>query len=374
MVRDNKGGLGLNQGLKRGISSAMKPFHYPERLDAISEGRMPAPIDVRFNPTNRCDEECFYCVYIPENSGIHPEFNPKGQLSREKVLETLDDFGDIDVKSVISSGGGEPLLPEYMPEALERTVDRGIGLSMITNGHRLSGKSAEILANAADWVRISADYCTPEQFQTIRKRPPSFFEQTERNMRDFAKSKRPDCNFGVNCVVHEHNYDRLVDIAHFLKETGLEYVRFSPLWCQGFEKYHAPFKEKALEQIEKAKDLKDKNFDVGSTYAGYFMANAAEVERPERCWWGQLVTVVEPEGENGGRVSACHNKSYDPSGKVGSITYQSFKEMWFSDKTLKFFESFNPQESCHHECSAHDRNVRLDEYFACSDPRVHRYP
>ena len=88
---------------------------------------------------------------------------------------------------------------------------------------------------------------------------------------EFDEAKKSNCDFEANCVVHEHSFDRLYDIALFLKESGIENVRFSPLWSHDFEAYHAKFKEAAIEQIEKAKTLSDETFEVGSTYEKYFV-------------------------------------------------------------------------------------------------------
>ncbi|MFA5173828.1 MAG: radical SAM protein [Candidatus Pacearchaeota archaeon] len=360
----------FNQGIP-GKYSALKVLHHPEKMQALREGVISAPVYLRFNPTNRCDEECFYCVYISNFSGIHPTMNYRDELPREKVLETLDDFKDMGVKAVTWSGGGESLLPKYAPEMLKRTVENGIGLSAITNGLRLSGERAEILANAGDWVRISIDYCDENMFKKIRKRGKVAFDQTVQNMSYFAKIKNPKCDFEANCVIHEHNYDKLFDIAKFLKETGVENVRFSPVWFKGFEEYHAPFKQRAIEEIAKAKEkLEDGTFEVGSTYEKYFINNSSSSQRLPRCLWGEIVSVIGADGN----VNICHNKSYDPSGVIGSINDQSFKQMWFSEQTRNFFRNFDPRKLCNHECSAHERNLLLEEFLASSDPKLNIYP
>ncbi len=358
----------LNQGIT-GKYSILKVFHHPKKTDSFLNGKTSAPVCVRFKPTNRCDHNCFYCVYESSFSGIHQNMSRFNELSREKVMEVLDNLKEMGVLSVTYSGGGEPLLHPNITEALRKTLDLGIGLSMITNGSNLSDENAELLARA-NWVRVSIDYCDAEMMEKIRGQGVQKFEQTAMNLRNFADKKEENCDFEANCVIHEHNFNRLYDIAKFLKGLGIENVRFAPCWSPEFEKYHSGLKEVVAEQITLAKQLADENFKVGSTYEKYFSTNADPSERPERCYWMQVVPVIAADYN----VYPCHNKAYDPDAIIGSIMNKSFKELWFSEETSKFFKEFNPKNSCNHECSSHERNVLIGEWVSCVDPKLNRYP
>lgn len=362
----------LNQGLS-GKYSILKVFHDKEKMGAFLEGRVSAPIAVRLKPTNRCNHKCFYCVYESTFSGIHQNMSRRDELPKPKVMEILDDLKEMGVRAVTFSGGGEPLVHPNIVQILQRTRDNGLGYSMITNGLELAGERAEIMSGA-DWVRISLDYADGPMLDAIRHRKThkgvSAFEVTAENLQNFARIKSPDCDFEANCVIHERNFDRLYDIASFLKDCGVQNVRFAPCWFPDFEKYHDRLRKTVQEQIQKAKTLVDSKFKVGSTYDKYFATNADHGQRPGRCYWMQVVPVIAADH----KVYACHNKAYDPNGAVGSIKDQSFKDLWFSPQTAEFFKRFNPQQNCRHECSSHERNVLIGEWLACADPKLNRYP
>jgi len=361
-----KKGFDLNQGIKGGKYSILKIFHHPEKLKALAEGRVSAPLYVRVKPTNTCCHNCFYCVYNPEFSSIHPESNREDMIPREKMMEILDDFKNMGVKAVTYSGGGEPLTYPHIIETLKKTLEYGIKLSMITNAQKLNGEAAEILYNA-NWVRVSLDYCNPDIFSRSRNIHKEHFHQVKKNIEKFSQNKNPACDFEVNCVVHEFNCENLFEIAEFCKNLGISNVRFAPVWKKNFRDYHLPFKDKAIEQIEMAKKLIDNNFDVGSTYDRYFNKNTGEDVRDyPRCFYMEIVPVIAADQN----VYTCHNSAYETEGKVGSIKDKPFKELWFSPKTAEFFKNFDPRERCKHECSNDEKNRLLNEWLTCQDEKV----
>ena len=65
-------------------------------------------------------------------------------------------------------------------------------------------------------------------------------------------------------------------------------------------------------------------------------------------------------------VYACHNKAYDNTGLMGSIKDQSFKQMWFSDATKKYMETFNARQKCMHECSNDRKNIIINQVLDAS--------
>jgi len=361
--------LDIDQGVSGGRYSALKIFHHPAKLEALSMGEVTAPIYVRIKPTNECSHNCFYCVYDPEFSDIHPTSDRAAALPQHKMSEVLDDLADMGVKAVTYSGGGEPLSYPHIAEAFRKTLDSGIGLSLITNGQGLCGESAELLRNA-DWVRVSLDYCGAEMFGQTRRRPENEFSVVKDNIASFAKERGPDCDLGVNCVVNHLNHGHLVRIAEFCKGLGVDSLRFAPLWKRDFMAYHAGFKDEAISQLEAAQELQDDNFSVGSTYWRYFNGPAGDEERTyDRCFYMEVVPVIAADQ----KVYTCHNNAYDPAGMVGSIKDQRFKSLWFSPETAEFFRGFDPRQSCKHECANDGKNLILNEWVNCGSERVVDY-
>ena len=57
---------------------------------------------MRIKPTNRCNQNCYYCHYKNQYLELD-QYHPSDEISREKMLELIQDFKDIGVKAVTFS-------------------------------------------------------------------------------------------------------------------------------------------------------------------------------------------------------------------------------------------------------------------------------
>jgi MoaA/NifB/PqqE/SkfB family radical SAM enzyme len=286
-------------------------------------------------------------------SKMHEDMNEADVIPTDKMLEVLDDFKEIGVRAVTYSGGGEPLMHRDIVLFMERTLQYGIDLSIITNGQLLRGRRAEVLA-AAKWVRVSVDYTTAGQMALSRRVPERLFDEVLDNIRQFAKIKQPACDLGVNYIIHRQNYHGLVPFTKALKDCGVTNVRFSPMWMPDFINYHAPIKDEVGAQLREAQKLVDHAFTVNSTFD---LGSSAHLPNRSytRCFFMQMVPVIGADQ----KVYACHNKAYDHTGCLGSIADKRFKDLWFSNETKRFFETLNPMETCRHQCANDSKNRNI---------------
>lgn len=351
--------------MKNNGYSDLKIFEHPEKLAALRDGRITAPVYVRVKPINKCNHACSWCVYkgdrkadqrteehmAPVPVTMHTDMDEADVMPRIKMLEVLNDFKAMGVKAVTYSGGGEPLLHPNITEFMERTLLNGIALSIITNGQLLTGGRAEALGNA-HWVRVSIDYTDAKQMAHTRVVPERMFQGVLDNLANFAAIKNKGCDLGVNFIVHRENHGDLMEFTRTLKKCGVDNVRFSPMWTPDLAGYHAPHAEKVEREIDAiAHELNDLNFAVHSSFD-----LASEAHGPKRgytqCPFMQIVPVVGADQ----KVYACHNKAYDPTGVIGSIKEQSFQQLWFSDEARVVFEGLNPKTDCQHQCANHFKN------------------
>ncbi len=333
-------------------------FH-PDKLEALSAGRITAPVYVRVKPTNRCNHHCFYCSYAPGSKCVVSEtINLKDEIPREKMMELLSDFRDMGVRAVTYSGGGEPLVYPHITETLQKTLDYGIDLSMITNGQRLSEERAELLTQAK-WIRISMDASTAKTFSEVRGVPERFFNELTENLKTFAKKKKPDCELGINFVVSDKNADQVYSSAKFFKELGANHVKFTPIYvAEDFLGYHAKSRDAVLAQIRKARaELEADRFSVFDTYEKDLTTSGLSTRQCSQCFIMQTVPVIGADCH----VYFCHDKTYTRNGRLGSIKAQSFKNLWFSPEAEKIFRKFDPKQQCRHHCTYDPRNLAIQE-------------
>lgn len=341
--------------------SQYKIVWFKEKLDSFRNGKIEAPIYVRIKPTNRCVHNCCFCIYRSEFSGMHEMCNQIDELSKEKLIEVVNDLKQIGTKAVTFSGGGEPLFHPHIVEVLNEVNKLGLDNSIITNGQLLSGERAKALKKAK-WVRVSMDYYDKNSFAKNRRVPAELFHKIYENVKNFAKIKNKNCDLAVNFVVTDNNYTHLFEVAKNLKKLGVENVRFAPLWLPNFTFYHNPLKDNVLAQIKRAREeLNDKNFTVYDSYDIEFQAQKRPVSR---CYMMQITPVVAADGN----VYSCHNKAYDKEGLIGSIKDKKFSEMWFSPEAKRVFNKLNPIKLCsNHQCAGDKKNILINELLQATD-------
>ncbi|MEK6935694.1 MAG: radical SAM protein [Nanoarchaeota archaeon] len=337
----------------------LKIIWHPEKLEALLKGEISAPIAIRIKPTNKCDHRCFFCSYNPEAKNLlSEEINLNDEIPQEKMMEVLSDLGEMGVKAVTYSGGGEPLIYPHIIQTFKKTLDNKLDLSIITNGQRLSEERAELLTQAK-WVRISADYCDISTFVQSRRITEKSFDKLKENIKKFAKIKNLECELGINFIVHHMNQDKVYEAANFFKDLGVNHIRYAPRWMEeGWEKYHTSFKENVIEQIKKARqDLNDERFKVYDVYEKD-LNNPKIIERPySKCSIMQIVPVIAADSA----VYFCHDKAYTKNGRLGYIKEQSFKDLWFSKESKEKFKNFDAKVECKQHCVYDGKNSLIEE-------------
>ncbi len=341
---------------------SLKIIWHPDKLKSLLEKKITAPVSVRIKPTNRCNHNCFYCAYRNLKCGHSQRFNKNDEIPESKMMEILKDLKEIDVKAVTYSGGGEPLIYPNIVGIMQKTLEYGIDLSMITNGQKLTGEKAELLTQAK-WVRVSSDVSDAETFSNVRGIGKESFYELKENIKNFSKRKNPNCELGINCVVHKKNANQIYTIIKFFKELGVNHIKLSPVWAgENFFKYHAPIKDKAIAQISKAReDLQTKDFAIYDTFEDDFNFSSVSKRNYTRCPIMQITPSIGADSA----VYFCLDISYSNNGILGSIKERSFSDLWFSEEAKKIFENFNPQQSCKNHCTADLKNIFILSALDC---------
>ena len=337
--------------------SNYKIANFPDKLESFHNQTVTPPLYVRIKPINACNHKCFYCAYNKTFvTNMNNDMEYKDIISKEKLIEVLEDFSDMGVKAITFSGGGEPLLHPNIIDFIDKSRELEINYSIITNGQVLDGKIAESLYDAS-WVRISVDYSNLETFTNIRGRGEKYYNKVLDNIKNFNINKNPECNFGLNFIINEYNYKQIYS-ACVLFKPFVENIRFSPVWTPDFEKYHEPFKEIVIKQLEQARNEFDSpEFKVLDSYD---ISNTTINRKYDKCYVMQTMPVIGADA----KVYTCHNKAYDNEGIIGDISNQSFKTMWNSPETAEIFKNFKASEICKHQCSNDEKNIIINEILA----------
>jgi sulfatase maturation enzyme AslB (radical SAM superfamily) len=344
----------------------MKIFAHPEKIAALQKGEPTAPIYIRIKPTNVCNHKCNYCHY---GSGKYLDLDGadcKSQIPWEKMQEIIADMGDMGVKAVTFSGGGEPLIYPQIKEAMQAMLDRGIDISIITNGSLLKGEIARILTKAK-WVRISLDAANASTYAKIRDISVDSFHEVCNNIREFAKQKPSECELGINFIVTHENATEVYEVGKLLFDLGVNHIKFTARMTNDVEKYHAPFKEQVIEQIHRLqKELVRERFTIINLYESDFELCSVFHRSYSNCLIKNMVSVIAADS----KVYYCHDKAYLPNGMIGDLSNRSLKEMWFSHETQQKFRNFDAAKECDHHCVYDERNILLNTVFSLDKQHI----
>jgi len=339
--------------------SNLKIAWFPKKLQSFKDEKLTAPICVRIKPTNKCCHNCYFCVYNFNFSSMHESANKIDEIPLNKMLEILADLRDMGVKAVTYSGGGEPLFHKDIIEILQKTLDCGLDLSMLTNGQLLDGTRAEKMIHAK-WIRVSMDYWNSDMFGESRKINKTLFHRIISNIKNFSAAiKGASCDLGVNYIITRDNYKTLQEAFNLLVSTGVDNIRFSPLWVPNFFNYHDPIKSTVKNQLSV---IYKKPVPGVTVYDTYNIVPEVTTRTYSRCYFLQVVPVIAADQ----KIYNCHNKSYDPQGIIGSITDKKFSDVWFSKETQDYIKNFRPDILCNHQCANDQKNKYIHEILGCS--------
>jgi MoaA/NifB/PqqE/SkfB family radical SAM enzyme len=275
------------------------------------------------------------------------------------MMEIVEDMKKMQVKAVTFSGGGEPLVYPYIEETMEKILEAGIDLSIITNGSLLTGRKAQILAKAK-WVRISIDSINPENYAKIRGISENAMNVLLKNIEEFAKIKDDHCELGVNFVIGQENYKEIENVAVTMKKLGVNHVKFAPLFSNETEEYHKDIKDEVIATLDRlSRELNSDKFKIIDLYTSDFDHYEVFKRTYSRCPIKEFVCIIAANS----KVYFCHDKAYLSNGCVCDLKEHSFYEEWNSEAVTRKFKEFDAREICKQHCVYDSRNVLINSYL-----------
>lgn len=342
------------------VYSALKALHFADRLQALADDTVPAPVHVRIKPINRCNHGCWFCAYRADHMQLGEEMREEDSIPRAKMFEIVNDLIDMGVKAVTFSGGGEPLLYKALPDVVDRLGEHGIKVGCLTNGANLQGRYADALAAHGTWVRISLDGWDDESYAKSRGTHADAFSRMMRNIRAFA-DRGSRCVIGASFVIGRDNHGHVTEACRLLKRAGVHHVKLSGAVVSNDiaenNAYHAPLFDAVRQQITDSRALEDDTFRLVDHY---HRLHDCFDKSYASCLSARLLTVIGADQT----VYACQDKAYTATGALGSIGERSFKEFWFSDENRQRLDGIDPRRDCRHHCVSHAKNTVLQDFFS----------
>ena len=141
-------------------------FHMDE-LERIRNGKLQFPITFEVDPTNKCNNDCSFCMFR-EFRADH-----RVDLDYDLYLEALDQMKMLGVRSITFTGGGEPTMNMNFMNMVLAAVHKQFEVGLITNGILLD--QVIPYARLFTFIRISLDAASADT--NLRIKGVHTFEQ-----------------------------------------------------------------------------------------------------------------------------------------------------------------------------------------------------
>lgn len=172
-----------------------------------------APILIVWNFTNACNLYCKHC-YQNAHEALPDE------LSLEERLHVIDEMDKNDVATLAISGG-EPLMSKDFWPVAKYAADKGIFVSVATNGTLITPDVAARLKEVGvQYVEISVDSANPKKHDEFRG-GQGFWEKAVQGIKNCAAIDGMEV--GLATTVTQKNFGELQDLIDLSKDLGANY-------------------------------------------------------------------------------------------------------------------------------------------------------
>lgn len=312
-----------------------KILSHMDRLQKFMKGEKVYPISVELDLSDTCDLKCSWCRF----AGHHKSRIMAFELAKQ-ILHELHNLG---VKSIIYSGGGEPLLNANFTR-IALVADRlGFDQGIYTNGTHIH-HFKKTLRNKMKFVYISLDAATRETFLKTKKR--DLFDQVLENIALLCEEEG-GATIGLGFLIAPDNFHEIKKFMILSKKFDVDYIQFRPAVIET-EQYRGwlpdilqsiSVSDKILVADYKFRDLLRE--DAGRTYT--------------RCLAHNFMGIIGADGT----VWQCVNRRYQDGFDLGNLEGQSFVEIWGSERRKQVNKGVTPSE-CPKLCRGHELNKFLD--------------
>ncbi len=181
-------------------------------MPASSRARKPIVV---WNITRTCNLRCVHCY-----ADSHAERYP-GELTWEQCCAVIDNLAEYKVNALLLSGG-EPLLHPRLPQILQRATEKGLKVTISTNGTRITPEYARMFKDlGVAYVGISLDGIgtVHDQFRGVK----GAFDGA---IRGFKLCEEVGQKTGLRLTLTRNNVQSMEQILNFIEAEGIQRVCF----------------------------------------------------------------------------------------------------------------------------------------------------
>lgn len=293
------------------------------------------PVSVELSLTNRCNLACKWCSdnYLRKSSMVDIDFDVLRKLFK--------DLADNGTRGVVIEGGGEPTIYKRFNEVVDCAKDHGLSIGLITNGIEFP---YEEKLGAFDWIRLSLDAATAEQYRSAKGR--DLFDRVISNIQNITRRKNAEnLVVGIGFVVTRDNVENIDEMILNLRRINVNYIQIRPVIDH----------PEMLPENLKLDYLQKYAVNGFSVNVHNMSENVIKGNFNLPCRVHSLSSVITANGD----VFLCGRLNiYDWVKPIGNLYENSFHEIWHGDERKKQSKTVMDSNFCRKWCP----ECRLTKY------------
>ena len=337
------------------ISPHTKLFRHMDRLEAIQQGRIQAPINIEIDLSNRCSLGCEWCHFAYTHTRgrlIGKQAKPEGAIPGGDLMDywlavnIIEELESIGVRSITWTGGGEPTMhPDFNHIISFTKIDQGV----YTNGTNIDKERAAILKQKCKWVYISLDEPTQESYK--KHKGADMFTKVCLAIIDLVNAKG-NATIGVGFLINKDNWKEAHNMIELGKKLGVDYVQFRPTILFDPAQPNKPAEElywldEAIAYLDSLRGIPGLIVDL-DRFRAYRDWQGHDYPI---CYWSGIQAVITPNG----KVWICVNKREYPGAELGDLNNEQFIDIWKRRKIVEV------DKDCRLMCRGYPVNRMLNE-------------
>ena len=189
-------------------------------LERISEGEFQPPVTIELDLTNKCQNDCSFCMY----ARFRKEHNVN--LDKTVCINLLKDLRALGTSSITFTGGGEPTLHPNFIDIILESKKLGFKIGLLTNGI-LINKIINYVS-LFEFIRVSLDSGNRSIYKKVKK--SDYFNTVIRNIK-LMRRRRKQLKFktiiGASFVVCKEN-ERTIEQVQKIIGPFVDYLQIKP--------------------------------------------------------------------------------------------------------------------------------------------------
>lgn len=200
----------------------IKCFVHSGKIRKILRDEFPPPVVLNLDLTNKCNYRCLWC-YVDSFIQANPV-----ELSIEVASKIIIDAANFGVKSILFTGGGEPLMYPYFLEMVKIAAAHNLQIGLTTNGSLLYKVVEHLSYKYFKYIRISFDAGTEKTYKKVHQSEPRDFQNVLDAAFYISKHKNSNCQLGMAYLATPYNFEEIPQALELAEQYGFDYLSIRP--------------------------------------------------------------------------------------------------------------------------------------------------